>query len=173
MVKVGKTAACEKNKSSYCLDEIFLEKSKDTDPTIETRLNKVKPSSHLLVSVEKPNDVASVDSSELHKTLKQSPSQDRFCDECNNLGPTLLKTTFQSAAYAWAFIFLISGGILWSWVPFVLDDLQQTSCLCLQCNKKLTVCKPKIRRSTEKLFCFLLVIDILILTIIIFYTLII
>lgn len=98
-----------------------------------------------------------------------SPPCTGGCSSCNKSNNIQVETSFQGAAYAWGFIFLISGGILWSWVPFVLDDFKRKVFRCSQCTKIIKDSKMKSRQSTEKLFCFLLVMDILILATIAFY----
>ena len=94
-----------------------------------------------------------------------------YCTRCCQLQTCTLNQSHQQAAYAWAFIFIISGGILWSWLPFVLQDFRERAIRCPKCEKLLWIDKHKMAVRTERLFLVLLIVDFLILISIAFYNL--
>ena len=96
--------------------------------------------------------------------LKQNLHSKVFCNNCQQYGFASLERTLQTSAYAWSFIFFIFiTGILWSWLPFVLEDFKQTTYYCRNCKKKLQTDKQKIKKQTENLFSLLLGIEVLLL----------
>ena len=100
----------------------------------------------------------------LQPTNSESKSQTHFkfyCSRCCQQSSYVSIQTYQDSAYAWAFLFLVSAGILWSWLPFAMRDFRQTTVCCTRCRSILRIYKQKISAASEKLFLFLLTVDFL------------
>ena len=87
------------------------------------------------------------------------------CSYCHKKVFSETKTSYSMQAYFWFCFFFCCGGILYSWVPFVLGEMTETSHFCPNCRTVLGSYKPKYRLKTKILLAALTILCFAVVTI--------